>query len=261
MAYTAQSFGRNRANPSALLPIGSVNRASSYSTCMSPWSNNRNVSNLMQASHQRPSSTFDFHSRQPSYYASYPVATPSSTSHDASPPMPPSNASDSPLFPSSSTGANTPAKKVSITPIDITAAALRRDGSSSSGEHVTMTRHKTSVDRLRSQGVERAPSPSSVQFATPVPSEAGGSSRANSPHPSSLGYSSRQPGLSPGREGYPRPQSMTSMKSSINLGAPPGGARHHGRPVQLEMPRLLGARPDQNAEASGVTPGRTRGSI
>ena len=43
---------------------------------------------------------------------------------------------------------------------------------------------------------------------------------------------------------------MTSISSSsrYHQPGPIGGAPHNGRPVQLEMPRLLGARPDQNGD-------------
>lgn len=153
-----------------------------------------------------------------------------------------SSSSGSPPISAQDTGYHAAAKKTSLTPIN---TALRRDDSSSSGEHVMMARHKTSVDRLRAQQPERVPSPASTNFHTPVPSEGDGSSRANSPHPSSLGYSGRQSGLSPG---YPRPYSMTSISSSRQYMGPVGGAPHQGRPLQLEMPRLLGARPDHNGD-------------
>lgn len=88
----------------------------------------------------RPSSTYNFHSRQPSYYA-YPVS-PASYNDDASPPMPPSTSSnesnEAPPFTAqpiasgsaSGSGEQTPAKKPSLTPLVTT---LRRQNSSSSG--------------------------------------------------------------------------------------------------------------------------------
>ena len=189
--------------------------------------------------HDQPSA-YNPHSREPLYYNSYPIATPSTMSHDASPPMLPSTSFGSPPLSAQATGTNTPAKQPSLSPITST---VQRDDSSSSDGRVL---HKGSTDRLRTQAVERAPSITSMQFPTPGPSEFDGSSRANSPHPSSLGLSSRQPSAFPA---YPRPHSMTSMSSSrAALSGPYGGAPHQGRPVQLEMPRLLGARPDQNGD-------------
>ena len=191
----------------------------------------------------RPSSTFKSNSRQPSYYATYPVATPSTMSYDHSPPMP-SSTSGSPPLSAQDGGPDGPAKKKNtLTPIN---TAFSRSDSSSPGEQIMMARDKTSFDRSAGQS-ERAPSPTSIPFPTSVPSEGGHSSGNNSPHPSSLSYSARLASQSPG---YPsRPYSMTSISSSVRPHVGPvGGAPHQGRHVQLEMPRLLGARPDETGD-------------
>ena len=194
----------------------------------------------------RPSSQYPSHSRQTSYYATYPIATPSSGSQEASPPMPPSTASgDSPPF----TGQSTPAVKPILTPID---TRLHREGSVSSGEQ-QQARHKSSVDRLRNEamtgsgpGSDRAPSPSSVSGSQT------GDSRTTSPHPSMHGFpmpsTLPRPSFSSNLGPSHRPLSMTSMGSSRYLHPPAGGAPHQGRPIQLEMPKPLGARPDASGD-------------
>ncbi|OCF39315.1 hypothetical protein I317_06897 [Kwoniella heveanensis CBS 569] len=225
----------------------------------------------------RPSSTFNSHSRSPSSHINYPIVTPGSTSHDASPPMPPSTASNTSESPPLSTGTNTPAHPMSmpmpplhgsggkptLAPID---TSLQRDNSASSEEfraaHAQRPgpRHVNSIDRLRNEanaangnGSDRAPSPASSRH----PSESGNDySRANSPHtsmngfPSPSGRGSVTMPRSP--NGYPRPMSMASLGSQRYLHVGPAGrAPHQGRPIQLTMPTLLGARPDENGDFFG----------
>ena len=223
------------------LASGAMQRASSYSTCnATPLMSGRHL--IRAVLHDQPSA-YDSHIREPSYYTTYPIATPSTMSHDASPPMLSSTSSPSPPLSAQATGNDMPARQPSLSPLN---SAVQRDDSSSSVGRVLMAQHKSSSDRLQTQTVERAPSISSVQIPTPGMSDSDGSSRANSPHPSSLGFSSRQSAAYPA---YPRPYSMTSISSSRQaLSGPYGGAPHQGRPVQLEMPRLLGARPDQNGD-------------
>lgn len=204
------------------------------------------------------------HSRQPSYYNSYPIATPSSISHDNSPPMlatntPPLNTSpmtsSPPLSATGTGGANTP--KPILAPIS-TGTNLHRDGSSSSGEIApARLSNKSSVDRLRSQaGGDRAPSPSSY-LGSGAPSEIGeGSTRPNSPHPSTYGYGPG-PGSQSSHSQNPRPylptgnrNSMGSISSRYLHVGPAGGAPHQGRPINLSMPRPLA----EGGDRSGLDP-------
>ncbi|WWC58090.1 uncharacterized protein I303_100625 [Kwoniella dejecticola CBS 10117] len=226
-------------------------RASTYSSLMAP---------------PRPSSTFASHSRSPSSHINYPITTMASMNHDGSPPMPPSSASNSGSSdsPPLSTGANTPANalpspppgmKPTLAPID---TSLSRGGSASSEDlrGAPRPRRIASIDRLKGEvggnGSDRAPSPASSRH----PSESGVDySRGNSPHTSMIGLPS------PGRNsysaprspnGYPRPGSMASLGSSRYLHVGPAGrAPHQGRPMQLTMPTLLGARPDENGDFFG----------
>jgi hypothetical protein len=188
----------------------------------------------------RPSSTFPPISRPQSYYATYPIATPKYGYQCP--------------FPVQYIGGQTPNKKPSLTPINTAAPGLRRDDSSSSGENpILMTtshppRHKSSVDRLRNAATansSRAPSPVS---------EAEGSSslRSNSPHPSSQAFPNHRPNISSSLTptalaGYPRAYSTHSLASSRQLYAPQGNAPHQ-KQMQLEMPKLLGARPDSSGD-------------
>ncbi|EIW73300.1 hypothetical protein TREMEDRAFT_73037 [Tremella mesenterica DSM 1558] len=237
MSYAASSL-----RPRQMSNAANAHRASSYSTLLAPG---------------RASSQYPSHSRHASgYYATYPIATPSSMSHDASPPMPPSLASPdaSPPLPSSA-GTIQADMKPNLSPIN---TRLDRGTSIGSGEHLAhQPRHKSSVDRLRNDalfgpGSDRAPSPASAHSR-------GGSdlgepsSRNTSPHPSTHAFPSpsgmpRQSfasNLSPSH----RPLSMASLGSSryLHVG-PAGGAPHQGRPIQLEMPRPLGARPDASGD-------------
>lgn len=204
-----------------------------------------------------PSSQYGSHSRQPSYYTSYPVATPSTQSHDTSPQlsaaMAPGVSSASGSSSESSpplTGVQTPVQgpKPILVPID---TGLRRDGSDSSGSQ-SAPRHKTSVDKLRhaaGASSSRAPSPVSANGHERNNSETG-SSRGTSPHPSLYGYPA-SPGprqsytssLAPGGS-MSRPYSSQSLSSAL----PRMGGAPHQRHVQVELPRLLGARPDANAD-------------
>ncbi|KAK8845453.1 hypothetical protein IAR55_006166 [Kwoniella newhampshirensis] len=257
MAYHPQSLGRN--GPSSMATMGHQRRASTYSSLLPP----------------RASSTYNSHSRQPSFYTTYPIATPSSGSHEASPPMPPSTSSGSSDAPSLSTGgANTPGGVPLRVPEDVgetkpvlapIVTQLSRDNSASSGEMRAgpRPRHVSSIDRLRSDGQGANRGPDSDRASSPVstrPTSEMGldfNSRANSPHASLNGFPSpgslpRPMSSRPG--GYPRPSSMNSLSSSRYLHVGPAGrAPHQGRPIQLEMPRLLGARPDSNGDFFGST--------
>ena len=210
-----------------------------------------------RSSSQYPSGS---HSRQPSFYASYPVGTPSTGSHEHSPPVHPAT---TPLATSGSSssenspplsGVNTPAVKPALAPIN---TSLHRDSSGSSDGHPLP--RQTSVDRLRQEagsGSTRAPSPAfSGSGHERNPSESG-SSRATSPRPSLYGgmpspaRQSFSSSLAPGNQH--RPYSMHSLNSAAG-GSRIGGAPHQ-RHVQLEMPRLLGARPDSNGDFFGGMP-------
>lgn len=194
--------------------------------------------------------------RSPSYYATYPIATPSTLPD--SPPFPASYNGDSPpLASGQQSGHNTPALKPALAPLD---TALVRDNSSSSGEggreFGVLPKHKSSVDRLRYEGSERAPSPSSGYRQG---SDGDPSSRATSPHPSmnSHGQHVNYPrhSFSPDGARYPRPPSMTSMSTSQSgRYLKPNGAPHAGRTVALEMPKPLGARPDSSGDFFWQTP-------
>lgn len=208
----------------------------------------------------RPSSQYPAASRSPSYYATYPVATPSTMSE--SPPMPASITDDSPPFPGQSTsGLGTPVVKPVLSPID---TGLHRDNSSSSGERDfgVLPKHKSSIDRLRLEGSsssDRAPSPASTSAhnhhmaGTGTGTSEAGSSRATSPHPSVYGLS--RPSFSPENR-YPRPPSMASLSTHSQTGRylKPIGAPHAGRTVALEMPKPLGARPDSSGDFFWQTP-------
>ncbi|OCF71209.1 hypothetical protein I204_08162 [Kwoniella mangroviensis CBS 8886] len=256
MRHAQSSMSRSRQSTMMGGGMNHQRRTSTYSASMAP---------------PRPSSTFASHSRSPSSHINYPITTMASMNHDASPPMPPSTSSTSSDSPPLSTGANIPAHpfpspaaghKPTLTPID---TSLSRGGSASSddlrGGH--KPRRVASIDRLRGEGnqsgngSERAPSPASSRH----PSESGVDySRGNSPHTSMIGLPSSG---GPGRNsypsprssiGYPRPGSMASLGSSRYLHVGPAGrAPHQGRPIQLTMPTLLGARPDENGDFFGQT--------
>lgn len=169
--------------------------------------------------------------------------------------MPASTNRESPPL---SSGANTPAMRPVLAPLD---TGLSRDNSSSSGEREfgVLPKHKSSVDRLRLEGSERAPSPASTSGMQPN-SDGDPSSRATSPHPSMYGYSSPvaypRASLSPENGArYPRPPSMASLSShSQGRYRKPIGAPHAGRTVALEMPKPLGARPDASGDFFWQTP-------
>ena len=161
--------------------------------------------------------------------------TPGSSSHESSPPL---------------TGRHTPvqAQKPTLLPID---TGLRRDGSDSSGsQHAP--RHKSSVDRLRQDAAassSRAASPISMGGHERNNSETG-SSRGTSPHPSLYGAPA-SPGM---RQSYTSSlapggsQTRTYSMQSLNSYLPRTGGAPHQRHVQVEMPRLLGARADSNGD-------------
>ena len=162
-----------------------------------------------------------------------PSGTSGTSSSESSPPL---------------TGLHTPVnQKPTLAPID---TGLRRDGSDSSGSQ-SAPRHQSSVDRLRQDaaaGSSRAASPSSMGHERNN-SEAG-SSRGTSPRPSLYGFpgssgprQSHASGLAPGGS-LSRPYSMHSLSSSL----PRMGGAPHQRHVQVELPKLLGARPDQNGD-------------
>ncbi|WVQ62605.1 uncharacterized protein L199_000752 [Kwoniella botswanensis] len=262
MRHAQSTMSRSRQSTMIGGGVSHQRRPSTYSASMAP---------------PRPSSTFASHSRSPSSHINYPITTMASMNHDASPPMPPSTSSTSSDSPPLSTGANTPAHpfpspaaghKPTLTPID---TSLSRGGSASSDDlrGDPRPRHVASIDRLRGEGnqsgngSERASSPASSRH----PSESGVDySRGNSPHTSMVGLPS--PGGPHGRNsypsprssiGYPRPGSMASLGSSRYLHVGPAGrAPHQGRPIQLTMPTLLGARPDENGDFFGQT-GRLNG--
>ncbi|WRT63685.1 uncharacterized protein IL334_000608 [Kwoniella shivajii] len=255
-APASNMYGTGRAATVGAGGMSHQRQPSAYSSLMAP---------------PRPSSTFASHSRSPSSHINYPITTMATMNHDGSPPMPPSTSSNSGSShsPPMSTGTNTPANalpspapgaKPTLAPID---TSLSRGGSASSddlrGGAIRPPRHVNSIDRLRGEGngsgpgSERAPSPASSRH----PSESGiDYSRGNSPHTSMMGLPS-----SPGRQsysaprspsGYPRPGSMASLGSSRYLHVGPAGrAPHQGRPINLTMPSLLGARPDENGDFFG----------
>ena len=124
---------------------------------------------------------------------------------------------------------------------------LQRDGSGSSENGGQLPRNKSSVDRLRLEATagassSRAPSPSDKAF-----SEAGSASRPASPHPSNAGsrYSYSTPRSS---VGYPRAYSTHSISSLRQPLGPPTSGAPHKRAMQLEMPRRLGAQPDEHGD-------------
>jgi hypothetical protein len=198
----------------------------------------------------RPSSQYPSASRSPSYYQTYPVATPSTLPD--SPPMPASISTESPTG-SSGHGHGTPVMKPVLAPLN---TGLRREGSDSSNdqEFGVLPKHKSSVDRLRYEGSERAPSPASMSMNGEM------SSRATSPHPSMYGIPS--PSTFPRHSfnpdgGYPRPQSMTSISSRAQSQSGrylQPHAPHGGRVIQPQMPKPLGARPDSSGDFFWATP-------
>ncbi|WVQ80364.1 hypothetical protein IAT38_002469 [Cryptococcus sp. DSM 104549] len=236
---------------------GHHRRTSTYSSLLAP---------------PRASSTFNSHSRQHSY-STYPAMSPSSHNHDASPPMPPSSSNSSADSPSLSTGgATTPANyppnhydpngKPVLTPIDTHIA-----GSDESEGIQPRPVRVSSVDKLRAQaitnGQDRAQSPASIAPGGPDASTGTSElhtprdSPRNSPRASLNGFPSPGRG-SGGGSGSPmsgsmprthRHMSMNSLGSSRYLHfGPSGGAPHQGRPMQIELPKLLGARPDANGD-------------
>lgn len=223
-----------------------------------------------------------YHSRQPSYYANYPIATPSTMSHETSPPIPPTiiSSDGSPPVTASHSGNTTPQHRSSLFPLKTD--GLQRDGSGSSGSAVGEMgqlhhpRQKSSVDRLRNAAVaegSRAPSPSQqTTLSGPSGPSEPGSSRANSPHPS-YGLNSSPASTLPrsrhsftnmtGYSPHARPQSMHSLSSSRFLGpGPVGNAPHHGRPIDLQMPKLLGSpmdAPSEWGQPAAYSPGPSYG--
>jgi hypothetical protein len=128
---------------------------------------------------------------------------------------------------------------------------LQRDNSDSSNEQEfgVLPKHKSSIDRLRYEGSDRAPSPSIN----------GDSSRANSPHPSMYGLPSPSsfPRHSFNPDGQPpRPLSMTSISSRAQSQSSRYLTPHapHGGRVQPQMPKPLGARPDSSGDFFWQTP-------
>jgi hypothetical protein len=166
--------------------------------------------------------------------------------------MPASISTESPSG-SSGHGHSTTAMKPALAPI---ITGLQRDNSDSSGEREfgVLPKHKSSVDRLRYEGSERAPSPASMSLNGDM------SSRATSPHPSMYGLPS--PSTFPRHSfnpeaGYSRPISMTSISShaqSQNGRYLRPHAPHGGRVVQPQMPKPLGARPDSSGDFFWATP-------
>jgi hypothetical protein len=177
-------------------------------------------------------------SRNPSYYAAYPVATPSTL--NGSPPD--TSPAVRPADDSSMIGALPMATSDSF-------------GSNGERPQSMMARRMPSVDRLRTgaspavtgpMGVANRPSsPSSAHFPNPYPAShriaedtmsPGSATPPSPPYPHSSSRSS-SPMLS-----YPRPSSMSSLSSRgynyLHVG-PARGAPHQGRPIQLEMPRIL----------------------
>lgn len=177
-------------------------------------------------------------SRGPSFYSTYPIATPSS-------------ANDSPP---DTSPAMYPVEDPAL--IGITSAGMAASSSGGEGGDYParpasrQSRRITSMDRIRMEasasvagargGMDRPSSPASLHFPQPAPysvpeeSPDGGYSP---PFPSSGSPSrtSSSPMLSQGR-----PNSMSSLSSRGYLHVGPArGAPHQGRPIQLSMPRML----------------------
>ena len=162
--------------------------------------------------------------------------------------MPASISTESPAG-SSGHGHGTPVMKPVLAPLH---TGLQRDNSDSSNdqEFGVLPKHKSSIDRLRYEGSERAPSPASNGDM---------SSRANSPHPSMYGLPSpsafARHSFNPDG-GYPRPQSMTSISSRAQSASGRYLQPHapHGGRVVPQMPKPLGARPDASGDFFWATP-------
>jgi hypothetical protein len=194
-------------------------------------------------------------SRNPSYYNTYPIATPSTLNGsppDTSPEVHPVEdpallggmvgAASAPMMASGSSSSNY--------------AGIGAGGEDHQRPASRSSRRISSVDRLRMEaatGVRgdrpSSPAPSALYFPSPhaapypVPEDSvpeGSVTPPSPPYPYSPSRSSSSPMLSQG--GYPRPASMSSLSSRghnyLHVG-PARGAPHQGRPVQLEMPRLL----------------------
>lgn len=203
----------------------------------------------------RPSSIY-YHSRQQSFNQISPMVTPNTIpSHNASPPIPASGSShsadESPSFlPADSNNpapqGDMPGEKPILTPINTSVG--------------TSEESEVQPSRAKSPGRPKSRPPSAFAIRQ-EPYEAGPSIESqtprDSPHNSpraslnSLPNNARGSSMSSLRAsamGH-RPTSMNSLGSSKYLHfGPAGGAPHQGRPVALEMPRLLGARPDTNGD-------------
>ncbi|KIR55073.1 hypothetical protein I315_02310 [Cryptococcus gattii Ru294] len=196
-----------------------------------------------------------YHSRQPSLYQISPLVTPNTIrSHDASP-VPASGSShspgESPSLPPTD-GNNSPSQgdtlgeKLSLTPVSTsvgtseesevqpsrTRSPRRPTGRSASTPAIRQLAYE-SVPSTESQTPRDSPHNSPRGSLNSLPTNARGSSMS----------SLRAPAMSH------RPTSVNSLSSSryLHLG-PTGGAPHQGRPIALEMPRLLGAKPDMNGD-------------
>lgn len=203
-----------------------------------------------------PPSSIYYHSRHQSSNQISPLVTPNTIpSHDASPPMAASGSShspnESPSFPPTDTNSsapqgNMPGEKPFLTPINTGVG----------------TSEESEVQPSRAKSPERPKGRSPSAFAIhQEPYEAGPSIESqtprDSPHNSpraslnSLPNNARGSSMTSLRAsaiGH-RPTSMNSLGSSKYLHfGPAGGAPHQGRPVALEMPKLLGARPDMNGD-------------
>ncbi|TYJ56769.1 hypothetical protein B9479_002539 [Cryptococcus floricola] len=170
----------------------------------------------------RASSTYHHsasHSRQPSYHS--PMMTPNSMPvHDGSPPMGASGSSQS---------SNSP----SMTPQTPGSAS----GHITEGDRPPLAPINTHIG---GENAVAGPSRSGSQFNTP------GGSPSNSPRTSLNGLPSPNRGFA--RSHSQRPMSMNSLSSRSYLHVGPSGGAPHQRPVVLEMPKRLGARPDGSGD-------------
>ncbi|WVQ76307.1 hypothetical protein IAR50_005972 [Cryptococcus sp. DSM 104548] len=171
----------------------------------------------------RASSTYHYsasHSRQPSYHS--PMMTPNTMPvHDGSPPMVASGSSNS--------SSNSP----SMTPQTPGSAS----GHILEGDRPPLAPINTHIG---GDNAIAGPSGAGSQFNTPR------GSPSHSPRASLNGLPSPNRGFA--RSHSQRPMSMNSLSSRSYLHVGPQGGAPHQRPVALEMPKRLGARPDGNVD-------------
>ncbi|ODN76033.1 hypothetical protein, variant [Cryptococcus amylolentus CBS 6039] len=218
-----QTCARDRRLPCRalhLLGVTTVGPAPTPLVCLNVW--RRAMADRAQAAMlgpPRPSSTYHHsasHSRQPSYHS--PMMTPNAMPvHDGSPPMGASGSSQSsdstPQTPGSASGHITEGDRPPLAPINT---------------------------HIGGENAVAGPSRGGSQYNTP------GGSPSNSPRASLNGLPSPNRGFA--RSHSQRPMSMNSLSSRSYLHVGPSGGAPHQRPVVLEMPKRLGARPDGNGD-------------